>query len=151
MSDGTSRGRLHCRIGYSILGLAIGTSIFALWLTEFNNGRETYATVTYGGLSGVLAAWNLVLHIMHLQDLWRTWLKGLRIFLSAGILFLILSVISFIVFLVLAIYFKQADVVRSYYITSVWCALSAKWAFLLFWYSRSYRNEFADLTALLEF
>ncbi|XP_078482197.1 heme transporter hrg1-B [Ciona intestinalis] len=151
MTELTSRARLHCRIGYSLFGIAIGVSVFVIWLTVFDNGKETYATVTYGGLSGVLAAWNLILHIMHYQDLWRTWLKGLRLFVGGGLLFLGITGISFVTFLVLAIYLNQSDLVRSYYITAIWCALSAKWSFLLFWHSRSYRNEFADLTALLEF
>lgn len=53
--------------------------------------------------SGVLAAWNVVNHLMHLQDYWRTWLKGLKWFMACGIVFMIISSAGFVTYLVFGI------------------------------------------------
>ena len=52
--------------------------------------------------TGVLGMWNLVLHTMQFQDIWRTWLRGLRLFISVGAIFSIFSLLSMIIFLILA-------------------------------------------------
>ncbi|XP_039267886.1 heme transporter hrg1-A-like [Styela clava] len=147
----TSRKCLLCRIGYSLVGIAIGVSAFIVWLVVFEHTKATIHIVTFSGLSAVLAAWNLVTHIMHLQDYWRTWLRGLRYFMACGALFSIIAIAGFITYLVLGIKAGIGVTVGSFYISCVWCFITFKWAFLLLLYSRSYRNEFSDLTALLEF
>lgn len=151
MADETSRSTLICRIIYSTLGVVVGIVIFFLWLLYFNTSEASMHTVAIGGLSGVIAAWNLVTHLMHLQDYWRTWLKGLKWFITFGVVFMVLSTAGFVAYLVYSITKNTEFVVDSFYVTSIFCLLTFKWSFLLFWHSKSYRNEFADLTALLEF
>jgi len=72
-------------------------------MRHFKSLQPRDAVQQFSSLVGVLSLWHGILHAMHYQDLWRTWLRGLKWFSYFGLVFLVVSLASAIGFLAAAV------------------------------------------------
>jgi len=148
-----SRSLTALRIGWSALAfIASFAAAVALTVTE---NLACVAIPLSIGVGGVAQVWDFIAHVMYLQDLWRPWLRGLKLFLYVGILLLVASLGAMLCFVLLGSMDSPSQQATLDYCSwntavavTVWPLLSSAQLIL---HTKLYRDEFRDLRTLLDY
>ncbi|XP_064614273.1 heme transporter hrg1-A-like [Liolophura sinensis] len=140
-------GWFRCRIIFAIIGVIVGLSVFIVFATKFYN----WNTALWGLLSGVGALITLIVHLLYRKGVWQTYSYRLRYYMLLGCFLQLAGVCGFVTYLSLGIVQKQVltPYGNGFYLTCVWCFMTWKWGFSLFYYSRSYKQEFSDVYTIV--
>lgn len=130
------------RIAFAIIGTFVGLSICIVFGSVYRN----VDTAVWGLMSGVFAGLTLLLHVKQVTDQWNRQSSVLRYLFYLGCIGQLASVIAALLYLVIAIIERQAltPYGRGYYLSCVWCLMTWKWAFFLFYCARIYRRLYQE-------
>ncbi|XP_064643963.1 heme transporter hrg1-A-like isoform X1 [Lineus longissimus] len=134
--------RMWTRIALAIIGEIVGVAGGVAFILKFVN----YDAGAWALVSAVFAGVTLYVHIQYMREFWKTWVYRLRYLMLTGCFVMTAGLCGFVAYLTLAIYQGHEFSVygQNYYIVIVWCFMTFKWGAALFYYSRSYRNLYAD-------
>ncbi|KAK2145119.1 hypothetical protein LSH36_701g00046 [Paralvinella palmiformis] len=134
------------RIILSAIGVIVGLSVFLV----FGIVYENLSCAIWALISGVFASLTLCTHVKYARDQWRTHTEYLKPMMFTGCFGQLAGVCGFVAYITLASVLSQGLLVRGpgYYLTSIWCFITWKWGFLLFYSSRYYRRCYHDNTGL---
>ncbi|XP_013394203.1 heme transporter hrg1-B-like [Lingula anatina] len=138
-----SRCGMRVRISLAVIGIIVGLAVLGVFGVKFKN----WSAAIWGAISGVFAAVTLYVHIQYIRDIWKTFFYKLKYLMYTGCFVQLAGVCGFIVYLTLGIVQKIVFTEfygENYYLTCVWCFMTWKWGFALFYYSRSYRRLYED-------
>ncbi|XP_070546787.1 heme transporter hrg1-B-like [Ptychodera flava] len=140
----TETVRLRVYLIYAACGAVVGLSAFIAFLAVYSN----YHAAIWGLVSGIFATLVVLILVPHTRFLYQRYriLFYLQIF---GLVVAIGSCVAFIVYIILAVVQHQGLDPTSYYVTSVWVFMTAKWAFGLFYFSRSQKRKYEDENQLI--
>jgi heme transporter 1 len=146
-----SRKLTGIRIGWAGLALIVSfTAAVSISVKEYP--APCVGLPICFGIAGVAQLWDLIAHVMYLQDLWRPWLRGLKLFLYVGIFLLLSTIGTCISFIVMGSLEKEWSFsFCSWFISAVatcWPLLSSAQLTL---HAKIYRDEFRDLRTLLDY
>ncbi|KAL5010630.1 hypothetical protein ScPMuIL_012935 [Solemya velum] len=146
-SSTPSQCSIRARIIFSIIGIVAGLSVFIVFAAHYRN----WNTSLWGLISACVASLTLYVHIQYVRCKWQTFPYQLRYWMLSGCLSQLVGVCGFTVYLTLAITEHQGLTAygAGYYLTSVWCFMTLKWGFVLFYFSRSYKQLYYDIYTIL--
>lgn len=144
--ESPSDRQMSWRYAFAVVGVLVGLSIAIVFAIVFHNPD----TAAWGLTSGIFALIALAVHVKYTRDQWTTWSNYLRALMLLGCLGQLAGVCAFAVYLALAISQRQAVTPygRAFFVSAVWAAMTWKWSFLLFVYSRNYRRLYEQRTGL---
>lgn len=144
-----SRSLTYLRVGWSCFGWLVSFA-GALAVTGIE-GITCIGVPISIGVGGVAQLWDFIAHVMYLQDLWRPWLRGLKLFLYVGIFLLMSSIGALVTFLCMG----SLDQIKFDFCSWHSAAACTVWPIIssiqLILHSKMYRDEFRDLRTLLDF
>ncbi|XP_060070136.1 heme transporter hrg1-B-like [Ylistrum balloti] len=135
---------IRLRIFIATVGVLVGLSVFCVFGLQYHN----WNAAGWGLLSGIIAAAALFVHINSMRGVFDKTNNRLKIWMLIGCFSQLMGICGFAVYLTLAIVGKQGLQIHDdgYYLTLVWCFMTWKWGFSLFFYSRSYKRCMEDVS-----
>ncbi|XP_061178636.1 heme transporter hrg1-B-like isoform X2 [Saccostrea echinata] len=129
---------MKARITFAVIGLLVGVSVLFVFGVNFHN----WNVALWGLLSGIAAGLSLFIHIAYIKRYWETNPYPLKKWMLSGCFIQLAGVCGFVTYLTLAIVNKQGLIIEGpgYYLTCVWCFMTWKWGFYVFYFSRSYKR-----------
>nr|KAG5710550.1 hypothetical protein BaRGS_013196 [Batillaria attramentaria] len=127
---------MGARMGFAVIGILVGFCILVVFGVNYQN----WNVALWGLVSGLGALYTLLVHIGFRKQWWWDCPESLRNHMLAGCFLQLAGVVGFVAYLVLGISQKQGLVIygNGYYLTTVWCFMTWKWGFQLFFFSRDY-------------
>merc|ERR1711953_800165 len=95
-----SRTLTCLRISWSCIGF-IASFAAAVSVSVLRGKVACWGLPISLGIGGVAQLWDFIAHVMCLQDLWRPWLRGLKLLLYVGIFLLVASLGAMLCFILL--------------------------------------------------
>jgi magnesium-transporting ATPase (P-type) len=120
------------------LGIFFGVSASVVFLAQF----KLIATPLLAFSSAVIAVLLVYIHTQFLRDYWQIWTYQLKYWYLLSLVLLAICLPMFIACITLGVYNKQKLSADSWYITSIWVFMCAKWSFSLFHCTKKYRRMF---------
>ncbi|OWF39588.1 heme transporter hrg1-B-like [Mizuhopecten yessoensis] len=143
MMDEVPKLWIRLRILVAAVGVLVGLSVFAVFGVQYHN----WNAAGWGLLSGIVAAATLLVHVNNARGAFDKNNNRLKTWMLMGCFSQLLGVCGFAVYLTLAIVDNQGLQIYDdgFYLTLVWCFMTWKWGFSLFYYSRSYKRYLEEL------
>ncbi|VDP49466.1 unnamed protein product [Soboliphyme baturini] len=139
---------LNCQIAFAISGILSGLIAVVFFGSYYANFNAT----AWGGISGVLAAATLALHLKWKNDSLSRYRSHLRNVMLFGCVSQLAGFCAMSTYLALALVEGQGLKQlygENYWIALVWGWMTWKWGFQIFWFARKYKGKY-DAQALLK-
>ncbi|XP_062590580.1 heme transporter hrg1-A-like [Saccostrea cucullata] len=138
---------IKARITFAVIGLLVGLSVLFVFGVNFHN----WNVALWGLLSGIAAGLALFIHIAYIKRFWENNPYPLKRWMLSGCFIQLAGVCGFVTYLTLAIVNKQGLIIEGpgYYLTCVWCFMTWKWGFYVFYFSRSYKRLYQQVYTIL--
>ncbi|ELT96240.1 hypothetical protein CAPTEDRAFT_226554 [Capitella teleta] len=110
-----------------------------------------FQRLSYCLIVRLVALATLLCHIQYHHDGWKRAPDLLSPLMLSGCFIQLLGVLAFAVYLALAINQHQKLTPygpQGYYLACIWCLMTWKWGFALFYFTRQYRNLYREATGL---
>jgi len=129
---------MRLRLTFAIIGAVCGVMIFFTFGIQYHN----WNCAIWGLISGIFASVTLLVHIRWMQDCWANHSRYILPLLVLSGFVMLAGLCSFIAYLSVAIIEHQelSGYGKGFYVTAVWCFMTWKWGFALFYYGRQYQR-----------
>ncbi|KAL8575666.1 hypothetical protein ACOMHN_055855 [Nucella lapillus] len=135
------------RVAFAVLGIVLGVLVACVFGAVYDNINAS----VWGLISGFAAALTLYVHVTHVKGWYEEDPMTLRRWMYSGCFFQLIGLCGLVVYIVLGVQANKGVVIYGpgYFIAAVWCFMTLKWGFQLFFFSRTYWRAVIGASRLL--